>query len=111
MIQSGIKSKSRIHAGNTVRPGAILENPDKLIGVKTTRIYSQIARVGRNPNKQTEKAILVAALERSRVEIVVDGKTVKKDPAFVVMKAHMVGRCFGKQIKILHENALVHIES
>ena len=81
-------------------------NPERLIGVNTNRVYSQIARMGRNPDKQEAQAILISALEDAIVKIEIDGKTVKKDPPFVPVKAYDLKNCFGKQLKKLSESSV-----
>lgn len=72
--------------------------PDQIIGVKTNRIYSQIARVGRNPKKKDEIKILISALDNACEYIEVGNRTVRKEPLFIPMKAKDVVFCFGNQV-------------
>ena len=83
MVSSRVKSKSAACPSNKITIKVIAQNPDSLIGVKTSRVYSQIARMSRDPRKQTERAFLITVLEESSVTTIVNGKTVKKDPPFV----------------------------
>lgn len=87
----------------------ISQKPDQLIGVKTSRVYSQIARVSRDSRMQLEKVILVDALEQSRIQVIVNGKTVKKDPPFIKMTAQNVKKCFGKQVEKLPKESFVKL--
>lgn len=95
MISSKTKSNIATHNGSRADNQAILQDPETLVGVKTTRVYSQIARMSRCPHKQAERALLIAALEGSSIKSTINGKTIKKDPPFVTMKALDVKRCFG----------------
>lgn len=101
MVSSSTKYKSDISHGEIADIQVISQNPEQLIGVRTSRVYSQIARISRDSRMQSEKAILVTVLEQSRIEITMNGKIVKKDPAFIKMTAHDVKKCFGKQVKKL----------
>ncbi len=109
MILSRTGLKFAVREGNTVTIKVLAQNPDELIGVKTIRIYSQIARMGRDPYKQTERGILIGALEDARVSLTVNGKTVKHDPPFVVMKANDVTKCFGRQLDKLPETSFFYV--
>lgn len=110
MVSSKVKSKAVIHPENRITMKVITQNPDKLIGVKTIRVYSQIARIGRDPRKQTERALLISVLEKSSVDLKVDGKIIKKDPPFVTMKAADVKRCFGRQVEKLTDTSFFNLE-
>ena len=109
MVLSRTGLKSVVRVGNTVTIKVLAQNPDELIGVKTTRVYSQIARMGRAPYKQTERSILIGALEDARVRLTVNGREVKRDPPFVVMKAHDVTKCFGRQLENLPETSFFFV--
>lgn len=84
-----------------------LKNPDEMVYVKTNRIYSQIARVSRDPLKQDERACLINVLEEARTVNMGKGKGLAKDPPFVVMSAGDVVKCFGHQIKVLPRKTFV----
>lgn len=109
MVSSRVKSKSAACPSNKITIKVIAQNPDSLIGVKTSRVYSQIARMSRDPRKQTERAFLITVLEESSVTTIVNGKTVKKDPPFVAMKAADVNKCFGKQVEKLPSASFIHL--
>lgn len=89
--------------------GIAEKNPEQLIGIKTSRVYSQIARVGRTPNQLKKRYLLISALENARIEIEVGGQTVKKDPKYVPMSAAMIEFCFGKQIKKMPKESFVRL--
>ena len=109
MVSSRVKSKSAARSSNKVTIKIITQEPDSLIGVKTSRVYSQIARMSRDPRKQTERAFLITVLEESSVTTTVNGKTVKKDPPFVAMKAADVNKCFGRQVEKLPDASFFHL--
>ena len=91
--RDGVKSQDKIMIS-----GIAEKNPEQLIGIKTSRVYSQIARVGRAPNQQKKQYMLISALEDARVKIEVDGHTIKKDPKYVPMSAATIEFCFGNRI-------------
>ena len=109
MVSSKVKSKAVIRPENRITIKVITQDPDKLIGVKTTRVYSQIARMGRDPRKQTERALLISILEKSSINLKVDGRIIKKDPPFVTMKAADVKRCFGRQVEKLTDTSFFNV--
>lgn len=109
MVSSKVKSKAVIRPENRITIKVITQDPDKLIGVKTTRVYSQIARMGRDPRKQTERALLISVLEKSSINLKVDGRIIKKDPPFVTMKAADVKRCFGRQVEKLADTSFFNV--
>lgn len=75
----------------------MLKDPETPVHIKTIRVYSQIARISKNPNKQEERTLLIKMLEDSRINVTVNGKTISKDPPFITMKAQDVKRCFNIQ--------------
>lgn len=100
MAYSKTKTKPGVKSQDKIMISGIAEkNPEQLIGIKTSRVYSQIARVGRAPNQQKKRNMLISALENARIVITVDGHTIKKDPKYVPMSADMIEYCFGKQIE------------
>lgn len=100
MVSCRLKSKS-IRSTEQSNLRSMLSNSNELIGVKTSRVYSQIARMGRNPGKQTERAILIDALERAILITTINGRDIKKDPPYITLTAQDVERCFGRQLEKL----------
>ena len=96
---------------NKITMKVINQNPDELIGVKTTRVYSQIARMSRDPQKQTERVFLITVLEESSVKSIVRGRVVKKDPPFITMKAADIKRCFGRQLERLPDSSFFNMSN
>lgn len=78
-----------------------------MIGVKTNRVYSQIARTGRNPHKNTEHAILISALEHASEVKRINGETVKIYPVYVPMKAKEIQLCFGRRIEQMPDSSFI----
>lgn len=103
------KSRSRVRSNDSIIRVIAENNPKQLIGIKTSRVYSQIARMGRNPNKLTERALLISALEDASIKVRVNGRIIKKDPPYVPMKVDDIKLCFGKQFDRLPEASLVQL--
>lgn len=89
----------------------IENNPEQLIGIKSNRVYSQIARTGRNPHKRVERAILISALEQASEVKGVNGKKVRVNPLYVPMKAKEIQLCFGKRVEQMPESSFVVFEN
>lgn len=108
-LKTRVRSSSTV--GHRVRGVQITEqHPEQIVGIKTSRVYSQIARMSRASNKQAEKAILIAALESARVNVNMGGQTVKLDPQYVPMRVDQVKACFGLRAQKLPYNSFVHID-
>ncbi len=106
-----IKDRITPKKGEVIEIKAIAENnPEQLVGIKTIRVYSQIARMSRINNKPKEKAMLISALEDARVRINMGGKETKKDPRYIPMKASEVKLCFGSRVDKLHGDSFVYID-
>ena len=88
----------------------VSQKPDQLIGVRTSRIYSQIARISCNSHMQSEKAILVDTLEQSKIQVFINGRSVRKDPPFIKMTAQNIKRCFGKQVDKLPRKTFIKLK-
>ena len=89
---------------------AIENNPEQLIGIKSNRVYSQIARTGRNPQKSTEQAILISALEHASEVKRINGETVRINPVYVPMKAKEIQLCFGRRIEQMPDSSFFVFE-
>lgn len=85
------------------------KNPDQLIDVRTSSVYSQIARVGRQPAKTKERAILVGALNSARKLQKVNGTVVITEPKYIPMKAKDVVICFGDKVERLRKNSQIRV--
>lgn len=84
-------------------------NPDQIVDVRTSSVYSQIARTGRCPSKTKETAILVDALNSVRKSKTVNGVVVTIEPDYVPMKAKDVLVCFGNRVDRLRKNSQVKV--
>ena len=85
------------------------ENPDRLVGVRTSSVYSQIARTGRCPSKNDERTILVESLNNARKVKINYGKKVTVEPTYVPMKAKDVLKCFGRKTDRLTANSQIKV--
>lgn len=85
------------------------KNPDQLVDVRTSSVYSQIARVGRYPAKARERAILVGALTSARKTQKFNGSVVIIEPKYIPMKAKDVVICFGDKVERLWKNSQIKI--
>lgn len=77
------------------------KNPKQRVDVRTSSVYSQIARTGRNPSKTKERKILVSALKRARKSRIINGEVVITEPKYIPMKAEDVVSCFGEKKEIV----------
>ena len=97
--------KTMLKANLQTRNGSLItaatHTPDNLIGVKTTRVYSQIARMGRDPRKKAEHTFLINILEDASVQTSTNGKIKKIDPPFVVIKVREATKYFEQRTKDL----------
>lgn len=83
----------------------IQEKPNDIFGVKTIRVYSQIVKVGRNPNKISAKKALIKALNASE-----NIPKKARDPMsakYIAMTGKDISLCFGDQITSLPEESIV----
>lgn len=80
-------------------------DPNQVIGIRSSRVYSQIARTRRNPQKSEEQAILISALTNASSVKESDGKISRIDPVYVPMKAKEIRLCFGKRIKEMPDSS------
>ena len=87
-----------------------MENPEQWLDVRTSSVYSQIARTGRHHSKTKARAILVDALNNASKSSVINGKTVVIEPPYIPMKAKDVLICFGNKVDRLGANSQVRIE-
>lgn len=87
----------------------IEKSPDKIIGIKTSIVYSQIARMGREQNKFAERKNLIAALEHAFANKSERRKIITREPEFVPMKASLIEQCFGSHLKRLPEDSWIEI--
>ena len=111
MVSLKTKVKSSSKKRGEIKIVQIAEqNPDQIIGIKTCRVYSQIARMSRVSNKHTEKVLLISALEDARIKVNVGGQTIRKDPPYVPMRAEHIKLCFGSRVDKLPYDSFVHIE-
>lgn len=78
--------------------------PDKEIGVNINWIYIQIARLSNNPNNQQEVSILSESLS------FLENRKYLVEPKYIPMKICDVEKCFGKNLKILPNNAFISID-
>ena len=99
------------HKNRLVIKKTIENNPEQLIGIKSNRVYSQIARTGRSPQKSTERAILISALEQASEVKGVDGKSIRVNPVYVPMKAKEIQLCFGKRVEQMPNSSFVVFEN
>ena len=99
------------HKNRLVIKKAIENNPEQLIGIKSNRVYSQIARTGRSPQKSKERAILISALEQASEVKGVDGKRIRVNPVYVPMKAKEIQLCFGKRVEQMPNSSFVVFEN
>ena len=110
MVSHQVKLKTPKRALNNITIKSISEfDPNHLIGIKTSRVYSQIARISRHPNKQTEKALLISALDRACIKSNVNGKIIKKDPPYGPMTADQIKLCFGGQVDRLPASSFIQL--
>lgn len=99
-----VSSTNRTKAESEIKNTAVIEltlngDPEQIIEIKTSRVYSQIARTGRNPNKATERTLLITALEDAIITTENNGRTIIKYPTHIPMKLNDIKLCFGKQSK------------
>ena len=87
----------------------LFQNPEQIIGVKTNRVYSQIARVSRCPKRINERAILIKALESAIKEVNAVNKSIKTQPKYVSMRATDVQLCFREQLERLPNDVFVEL--
>ena len=109
-----VSTKSRTRVRTSSKNSSIIRTitdskPEQVIGIKTSRVFSQIARMGRNPKKRKERALLISSLENASVTVHENGQIIKKYPLYVPMKAYDVMLCFGKQLERMPEASLVQI--
>ena len=86
------------------------KNPDQLMNVRTSSVYSQIARVGRYPEKTKEREILVGALNNARRSQKFNGSVVITEPKYIPMKAKDVVMCFGNKVDRLWKNSQIRVD-
>lgn len=84
-------------------------NPEQIVVVRTSSIYSQIARIGRLSTKRKEQTILADALTSASRTKTVNGNIIKEEPAYVPMKVKDVMMCFGNKIDKLQDNSQVYL--
>lgn len=110
MVSQQVRLKTPKHVPETITIKTISDfDPNHLIGIKTSRVYSQIARISRHPNKQNEKALLITALESACIKSIVNGKIVKRDPPYVPMTADQIRLCFGRHVDRLPASSFVKL--
>lgn len=108
-LKTRVKSNSKKRC--TIKIKLIAEqHPEQLIGIKTSRVYSQIAHMSRATNKQAEKALLISALEDARIKVNIDGQKIRKDPPYVPMRADQIKLCFGLRAEKLPYDSFIHIK-
>ena len=79
---------------NMLRMAKGLLDESQTVTIKTSRVYNQIARMGRQPNKSTEKKVLINALERASTKKEINGRIVSMEPPYVEMKSYEIKLCF-----------------
>ena len=105
------KAGLKVSQKNTGIVRAVLEgDPNQVIGIRSSRVYSQIARTGRNPQKSVEQAILITALNNAILVKAGDGKTSKIDPVYVPMKAKEIRLCFGNRTNEMPDSSFLLLE-
>lgn len=96
------KQKKNLHT-------ILLTNPEQQIGIKTNRVYSQIARVSRCPQKNVERTLLIAALETAIKKENKAKKMIEVQPQYVSMKAMDIQTCFHDRLDRLPEDVFVKL--
>lgn len=102
--------KNRIKAAKKPEEMAtrIKSNSEQIFGVKASRVYAQIAKTGRNPQKKEERVILIDALNSA-----IEGKhgmQVKNVPQYIPMKGKDIFRCFGGDINFSPSTVFVCLD-
>lgn len=92
---------------NMLRRAKGLLDESQIVTIKTSRVYSQIARMGRQPNKSTEKKVLINALERASTKKEINGRIVSMEPPYVEMKSDEIKLCFERQLDRIIEDIAV----
>lgn len=90
--------------GDMLQMANVLLDECKIVTIKTSRVYSQIARMGRQPNKIIEKMVLINALERASTKMEISGRLVSMDPPYVEMESTDIKRCFGRRVDRIIED-------
>jgi len=108
---SGVRCTSyKVIDGNEVIKRTI-ENPEAMIGVKSSRIYAQIAKTGRHPEQASSKMKLIKVLGDSRKVTKSNGHvTLIREPTYIPMRAKDVQICFGEEIRRMPSGTFVEIK-
>ncbi len=86
------------------------KDPESLIGVKSSRVYAQIAKTGRNPDQFSSREKLITALNTAITVKEMHGTVkVRKVPAYIPMAAKDVKICFGKEISRMPKSSFIDI--
>ena len=86
-------------------------NPEHIVGVKSSRIYTQIAKSGRTPELRSSRIALTSALADAREIRTSNGQiTVGKEPPYVPMKMKDVKTCFGNDISRMPKTSFIALD-
>ena len=86
-------------------------DPEKIIGVKSNRIYAQIAKTGRDPGLYKNRQQLIKIIKAAKKSRGLN-KTIKflPEPAYILMTVKDVTSCFGKDLRKMPETSFIDIK-
>lgn len=78
--------------------------PEKIVGVRTNRIYTRIAQIHKNPLQKEQLLILISVLDRVCDEQIIE-------PIYVPMTVKDISRCFSTQLKKLPKSTFIEMQA
>lgn len=80
------------------------KTPEKMVGVRTNRIYTRIAQIHKNPSKKKELLILINVLNQVSDEQLIE-------PVYIPMKVKDISQCFRAQLKSLPKSTFIEMQA
>lgn len=89
----------------------LLLDPETEVGVKSSRIYAQIAKTGRKPELLSTRIALISALNSASITHGSTGHaTTKMAPEYVRMTVSDIKACFGDEISKMPTASFIEIK-
>lgn len=80
----------------------VKSDPEKMVGVRTSQIYAQIAKMGLSSRRKSEVEILIATIDAASSSLDVE-------PTYIPMTIANVEKCFRNSLKLLAPTTFVEL--
>lgn len=80
----------------------IKNDPGKMVGVRTSQIYAQIAKMRLSSGRKAEMQILITAIDAA-------SSSLNVEPTYIPMTIANVEKCFRRSLKLLAPTTFVEL--